>query len=159
MTTALPGLRSIALPTEHGGWGFTLEPLILGLLAAPSIAGAALATAAVALFLARRPWRLFVEDRRRGRNLPRTRLAGQVVADYLAIAAAGAFIAAVTAAAVPGAARPLAIPAAAVAALAALHFVAVAFLRRPPALARSIACSQNGIGLAVMIAAGLGYRW
>ncbi|MDX2007394.1 MAG: hypothetical protein SFU83_19325 [Meiothermus sp.] len=28
-------LRSVALPNEHGGWGFTLEPILLGLLVAP----------------------------------------------------------------------------------------------------------------------------
>jgi hypothetical protein len=29
-------LRSVALPSEHGGWGLTLEPAVLGLLVAPS---------------------------------------------------------------------------------------------------------------------------
>ena len=38
-------LRSIALPTEHGGWGFTLEPILLGLLVAPTWAGFGLAVA------------------------------------------------------------------------------------------------------------------
>jgi hypothetical protein len=26
-------LRAVALPTEPGGWGFTLEPILLGLAA------------------------------------------------------------------------------------------------------------------------------
>jgi hypothetical protein len=43
------------LPKEHGSWSLVLEPLILGLLVAPSFAGVALATAAFAGFLARRP--------------------------------------------------------------------------------------------------------
>ena len=64
-TTALPDLRapaarraparSVFLPKEHGSWSLALEPIALGLLVAPSRAGAALGLAAVATFLARRP--------------------------------------------------------------------------------------------------------
>ncbi|NLF76347.1 MAG: hypothetical protein GX573_11665, partial [Chloroflexi bacterium] len=36
-------LKSIALPPEHGAWGFLLEPLLAGLLIAPSWAGLCLA--------------------------------------------------------------------------------------------------------------------
>jgi len=43
------------LPKEHGSWSLVLEPLALGLLVAPSIAGGALATTAFAGFLVRRP--------------------------------------------------------------------------------------------------------
>lgn len=32
MRTANLPLKSVAIPTEHGGWGFTLEPILLGLL-------------------------------------------------------------------------------------------------------------------------------
>ena len=31
-------LRSVAVPTEHGGWGLTAEPVVLGLAVAPSAA-------------------------------------------------------------------------------------------------------------------------
>ena len=37
-----PLWRSVAIPTEHGGWGLTLEPVVLGLAVAPSLAGIAL---------------------------------------------------------------------------------------------------------------------
>ena len=37
MRTASVPLKSVALPTEHGGWGFTLEPLLLGLLLSPGL--------------------------------------------------------------------------------------------------------------------------
>ncbi|HDL49896.1 MAG TPA: prenyltransferase, partial [Actinobacteria bacterium] len=47
MTTPSVRLRSVAMPTEHGGWGFTLEPIILGLLVAPSPAGWEIAAAAL----------------------------------------------------------------------------------------------------------------
>ena len=32
-------LRTVALPVEHGGWGISLEPVVLGLLVAPSASG------------------------------------------------------------------------------------------------------------------------
>lgn len=46
---------SVFLPKEHGSWSLALEPLALGLLAAPSLAGSALALATAAAFFARRP--------------------------------------------------------------------------------------------------------
>lgn len=87
--------RSVALPTEHGGWGFTLEPVLLGLLVAPGPAGAGIGAAALATFLARRPLRLLVTDRRQGRYLPRTRAARGVLAVALAVVAAGLACAAI----------------------------------------------------------------
>ena len=53
----------LLLPREHGSWSIVLEPVALGLLAAPSAAGAALAVAALALFLTRRPLRLWYDGR------------------------------------------------------------------------------------------------
>ena len=50
--------RSIVLPREHGSWSLALEPVALGLLVAPSRAGACLALAACAGFVARRPLKL-----------------------------------------------------------------------------------------------------
>jgi hypothetical protein len=73
-------LRAVALPSEHGGWGLAAEPGLLGLLVAPSVAGAAIAVAAVVAFLLRTPLKLALVDRRRGRSLPRTRLAARVAA-------------------------------------------------------------------------------
>lgn len=54
-TTAAPRLRTIALPAEHGSWGLTLEPIVLGLLVAPSWGGLGLAMGAFGLFLLRWP--------------------------------------------------------------------------------------------------------
>lgn len=82
-------VASVAVPTEHGGWGFTFEPIALGLAVSPSLAGALIAVAALAVFLARRPLRIALTDRRLGRRLPRTALARRVVAAEL-VAAAGA---------------------------------------------------------------------
>ena len=90
-------LRGVALPSEHGGWGLTLEPGLLGLLVAPSVAGACLAVAAVVAFVARTPLKLALVDRRRGRELPRTVLARRVAAAELLVLAALVGTAAATA--------------------------------------------------------------
>ena len=73
-------IRAVALPSEHGGWGLTIEPGLLGLLVAPSVAGACLAAAALVLFVLRTPLELALVDRRRHRRLARTRLAERVAA-------------------------------------------------------------------------------
>jgi hypothetical protein len=71
-------LRAIAMPTEHGGWSLTLEPVLLGLLVAWSWPGLALGLAAMLAFLARTPLKLVLVDRWRGRWLERTRTAARV---------------------------------------------------------------------------------
>lgn len=73
------------MPTEHGGWGLTLEPGLLGLLIAPSIAGICLAVAGVVAFLARTPSKLVLVDAWRRRTLPRTRLAAMVAIGEIAL--------------------------------------------------------------------------
>jgi hypothetical protein len=73
------------VPTEHGGWGLTLEPVLLGLLVAPSLVGLLLAGAAFTAFLARTPAKLALGDRWRRRRLPRTGAAERVVALELAL--------------------------------------------------------------------------
>jgi hypothetical protein len=87
MTADTPPWRSVALPIEHGGWSFLIEPLILGLVVAPSAAGAGLAASATAVFLARHPLKLIALDRRKGIRYPRTGLAERFCAIYMAVAA------------------------------------------------------------------------
>lgn len=77
---ARSSLRAVALPTEHGGWGLTVEPAVLGLLVAPGVAGALLACAAIVAFVLRTPLKLVLVDAHRHRELERTRLARRVVA-------------------------------------------------------------------------------
>ena len=89
-------LRSVAFPTEHGGWGFTFEPILLGLLIAPTATGWELAVAATAVFLARRPVKLVGTDLVRRRWLERSSTALRVAALYILVAAAGAVGAFVT---------------------------------------------------------------
>ena len=70
--------RSIALPSEHGGWSLTAEPALLGLLVAWSRPGLALGVAALLAFMARTPLKLVLVDRWRHRWLDRTRLAARI---------------------------------------------------------------------------------
>ncbi len=96
-TTIRRPLVAVAIPSEHGGWSLTLEPAILGLLVAPSLAGWALAGAALVAFVARTPMKLALVDRRRRRRLERTELAERVAVIELVVCAALAIVAAVTA--------------------------------------------------------------
>jgi hypothetical protein len=83
-----PMWRAVAIPSEHGGWGLTLEPVLLGLLVAFSWSGVAIGFAALLAFLVRTPLKLALVDRRRHRSLPRTRLATRLALIQLAALAA-----------------------------------------------------------------------
>lgn len=81
---------AVAVPSEHGGWGLTLEPVILGLVAAPSAAGWLIGVGALIAFLTRTPARIVLVDRRRRRSLERTGLAMRIlVAELVALVAVG----------------------------------------------------------------------
>jgi hypothetical protein len=79
-------LKTVALPAEHGGWALILEPIVLGLLLAPSFRGVLLGFAALSCFLARHPLKLALGDRLKRRQLQRTALATRFAFTY-AIAA------------------------------------------------------------------------
>ncbi|GAB4481792.1 MAG: YwiC-like family protein [Anaerolineae bacterium] len=75
-------IKSIALPAEHGGWGFLFEPILLGLFAAPSAAGLLLGLAALAAFLLHQPLLIAIKDRRKGKRWARTALADRFALLY-----------------------------------------------------------------------------
>jgi hypothetical protein len=100
--------RAVAMPAEHGGWGLTLEPVLLGLLVAPSWAGASIGAAAFLAFLARTPAKLVAVDKRRDRWLARSRLAFLVAGAELLLIAA--LVAAATWSAVAVVAAGVALP-------------------------------------------------
>jgi len=79
--------RTVRMPSEHGGWGLTLEPVLLGLMVSPSAAGAAIGGAAFVSFLARTPVKLVLVDAWRRRWLPRTTLAALIGGFEVAIIA------------------------------------------------------------------------
>ena len=81
------GWRAVAMPSEHGGWGLTLEPVLLGLIVAWSGAGVAVGIAAFTAFLLRTPGKLVAVDVRRGRWLARSRLALRIAIVELVVLA------------------------------------------------------------------------
>jgi hypothetical protein len=83
----------VALPPEHGGWGLLFEPIIIGLVAAPSAAGALIALAAIGVFLSRQPLKIVLTDRAARRRVPRTRHAMGFAAAYLTMATLAAALA------------------------------------------------------------------
>lgn len=88
-TATLPrvALRPLAIPNEHGGWGFLLEPAVLAIALVPSRAGVALAMALVAAFFLRHPLRLASRDVMLRKRYPRTVACAKLAAIYGAIAA------------------------------------------------------------------------
>ncbi len=90
-------LRNIALPTEHGGWGFSLEPGLLALLLSPGPETLGLLLLGLFGFLARHPLKLAYQDLSRNRRYPRTGLALKVGRLYLGLALLGLLLTALTA--------------------------------------------------------------
>jgi hypothetical protein len=90
--------RSVALPTEHGAWGFLFEPLIAALLIAPTIGGAFLAILYLGAFLCRQPMKFVVGDWLNHKTLPRSALAFRWMMYFSVIAVVGFIGSVVTAA-------------------------------------------------------------
>ncbi len=83
--------KTVAIPSEHGGWGLTAEPILLGLLLGFSWPGVAIGAAAMLAFLARTPLKLALVDHRRNRQLERTVLARRIgTVEVVAIVVLGA---------------------------------------------------------------------
>lgn len=75
-------IRSVALPSEHGGWMFLLEPVLLGLAVAGSWPGVTLAVAALGAFLLHQPVKVAVKDYLKGKRPLRTVWAERFIAVY-----------------------------------------------------------------------------
>jgi hypothetical protein len=82
-----PPQSTVFLPKEHGSWSMAIEPLALGLLVAPTPAGTALATAALAGFFARRPLKLALAPEYTARR----QVARETMVMFSAFAMAGLF--------------------------------------------------------------------
>ena len=80
--------RAVAIPSEHGGWGLTLEPVVLGLLVTWSWPGVYIGLAAFGAFVARTPAKLVAIDIRRDRWLERSRVAVRIASAEIALVAA-----------------------------------------------------------------------
>lgn len=64
-------VRQVALPVEHGGWAFLLEPLIAGLAIAYSTGAPWIACLTIGAFLTRQPLKVLIADRFGMRNRER----------------------------------------------------------------------------------------
>ncbi len=98
-SASLPSIRPLAVPVEHGAWGFLFEPIILGLLIAPSGDGALIALGGLAVFLLRHPLKLAIHDWIH-RRYPRTALC-ELLAGVYGLVALVAFGAAFSPALIP----------------------------------------------------------
>ncbi len=90
-------IKSVAMPAQHGGWGFLIEPLLIGLIAVPSWGGVGLVIAAFGVFLMHQPLKITYKDWRKRRRYARTRLAERFVMLY-GMMALGGFVFALVAA-------------------------------------------------------------
>ena len=82
-------LKQIALPTEHGSWGFLFEPLLAGILIAPSIASIWILLMIVGAFLTRQPLKIYLNDLQAKRNLPQTEAAFRFILIFGIISTVG----------------------------------------------------------------------
>jgi len=141
-----PALRPLVLPTEHGGWGFLVEPLVLGMLVAPSRGGALIALAALLAFLTRQPLKLAMQDALRRKSYPRTFWCRTFAIGYASLATIA------TAAAIALGGWTLTIPFAIVVPLAITALIADAKNRSRsllPELAGSIAMASTAASIAL----------
>lgn len=86
-------LKSIALPAQHGVWGFWLEPSLAALIAAPSWAGLCLSLAALSALLLHHPLTVMLKDYRRRKRYARTMWAARFVLLYGGMALIGLLLA------------------------------------------------------------------
>lgn len=82
-------LRQVALPTEHGSWGFLFEPLVAGLAIAFSLGGMWIALMTIGAFLVRQPLKVLIIDRLGMKVRERAEAALAFLAGYGAIFTAG----------------------------------------------------------------------
>lgn len=75
-------VRGIALPNEHGAWGFLFEPLVAAIAIAPSLASIWISLLVIGAFLTRQPLKILLADWSAKRNLPQTAVALKFVLFY-----------------------------------------------------------------------------
>ena len=82
-------LRGIALPNEHGAWGFLFEPIVAAVAIVPSVPAIFIISLFVGAFLTRQPLKVVFSNWRTKRNLPQSTVAIKFVFLYGAIFSLG----------------------------------------------------------------------
>ncbi|MEZ5305621.1 MAG: YwiC-like family protein [Pyrinomonadaceae bacterium] len=82
-------IRQIAIPVEHGGWSFLLEPLIAGTAIAFSVGGLWIALMTIGAFLCRQPLKVLIADRIGMKDASRATAALVFLMTYASIFAIG----------------------------------------------------------------------
>jgi hypothetical protein len=82
-------VKTIALPIEHGSWGFVFEPLTAGLLIAFSPSALWIVLLVTGAFLTRQPLKVLLNAWQAKREMPQTPVAQKFVLIYGAIFTAG----------------------------------------------------------------------
>lgn len=77
--------KTVAIPSEHGGWSLTLEPVVLGLLVAWSFQSIVLGICALTAFMARTPLKTVLVDLWRKRWLIRSSFALKILLSEIAL--------------------------------------------------------------------------
>jgi hypothetical protein len=75
-------VRGIALPNEHGAWGFLFEPLVAAIVVAPSAAAGWIFLLVVGAFFTRQPLRILLSDWTANQYKPQTSVALKFVFLY-----------------------------------------------------------------------------
>jgi hypothetical protein len=82
-------VRGIALPNEHGSWGFLFEPIVAAVAVAPSFAAIWISLLVIGVFLTRRPLKILLSNRKAKRNSPQNAVAIKFILLYGAITSIG----------------------------------------------------------------------
>lgn len=82
-------VRGIALPVEHGAWGFLFEPLVAAVAVAASFNAIWISLLVIGAFLMRQPLKILMADLQAKRNLPQTTVAKKFILIYGAVFSVG----------------------------------------------------------------------
>ncbi|MBK6750281.1 MAG: YwiC-like family protein [Pyrinomonadaceae bacterium] len=82
--------KSVALPVEHGSWGFLFEPLVAGIAVAPAISSVWIAVLVIGAFLMRHPMKVILAGGRFRLGSPQVRLASKFLIIFALVFLVGA---------------------------------------------------------------------
>ncbi len=81
--------KSVALPVEHGSWGFLFEPLVAGIAIAPTLASIWIALLVIGAFLMRHPLKVILAGGRQRLGSPQMRMASKFLIIFTLVCLVG----------------------------------------------------------------------